>query len=165
MQILVTKRDGSVRLPEYATEGAAGFDFFIDNFKRVINAGVPEPIVNEEGQLVESIKLYPGARVLVGTGLKVAIPLGYEIQVRPRSGLALKQGITVLNSPGTIDCDYRGEIGVIIINHSKDAVELKRGQAIAQGVLNQVDRAVWANAATLPDTPRGQGGFGSTTKQ
>jgi len=102
---------------------------------------------------------------LIKTGLYVEIPLGYEIQVRPRSGLAYKKQITVLNSPGTIDADYRGEIGVILINHGLAKVEIEKGERIGQLVLNKVEQIKWNPVLALADTTRGSGGFGSTGKQ
>jgi dUTP pyrophosphatase len=110
----------------------------------------------------ETIVLNPGERILAKTGLFVEIPLGYELQVRPRSGLALKHGITVLNTPGTIDADYRGEIGVILMNHGLTVVEFKPADRIAQLVLNKVERIQWLQTESLTGTKRGQGGFGST---
>ena len=127
-------------LPAYATEGAAGMD--------VVSA--------------ENLILRPGARVAVGTGFAVAIPPGYEMQVRPRSGLALKHGISIPNTPGTVDSDYRGEVKVILINHSEDNFTIQRGDRIAQLVLTPVTLAAWEEVAELDDTARGQGGFGST---
>ncbi len=129
-----------LELPAYATEGAAGMD--------VLSA--------------EDIMLAPGARHAVATGLSVAIPAGYEIQVRPRSGLALKHGVTVPNTPGTIDSDYRGELKVIMINHGKVGFEVRRGDRIAQLVLAPVTRASWLKVDELDETARGEGGFGST---
>ncbi len=127
-------------LPGYATAGAAGMD--------VVSA--------------EDLTLAAGARHAVATGLSVAIPPGYEIQVRPRSGLALKHGISVPNSPGTIDSDYRGELKVILINHGSDAFEIRRGDRIAQLVLAPVTQASWLVVEELDETARGEGGFGST---
>mgnify|MGYP002780189497 FL=1 len=127
-------------LPRYATTGAAGMD--------VVSA--------------EDVTLAPGARHAVATGLAVAIPPGYEIQVRPRSGLALKHGITVPNTPGTIDSDYRGELKVILINHGADPFAIARGDRIAQLVLAPVVQARWQEVAELDRTDRGSGGFGST---
>ena len=127
-------------LPEYETPGSAGLDV----------------------RCTETIVLNPGERILAKTGLFVEIPLGYEIQVRPRSGLALKQGITVLNTPGTIDADYRGEIGVILMNHGLTVVEFNPADRIAQLVLNKVERIQWLQTDSLTGTKRGQGGFGST---
>ena len=107
----------------------------------------------------------PGHKLLVKTGLYVEIPIGYEIQVRPRSGLAFSKGITVLNSPGTIDADYRGEIGVILINHGDEQVILDKGERIGQLVLNKVEQINWESVLVLSDTTRGSGGFGSTGKK
>jgi dUTP pyrophosphatase len=127
-------------LPAYATEGAAGMD--------VLSA--------------EDVTIVPGGRHAVATGIAVAIPPGFEIQVRPRSGLALKHGITVPNTPGTIDSDYRGELKVILINHGADPFDVRRGDRVAQLVLAPVTRATWLEAEELDDTARGAGGFGST---
>ena len=127
-------------LPAYATDGAAGMD--------VVSA--------------EDVTLAPGARHAVATGLAVAIPPGYEIQVRPRSGLALKHGITVANAPGTIDSDYRGELKVILINHGAESFAVLRGDRVAQLVLAPVTRASWLEVEHLEETARGEGGFGST---
>lgn len=129
-------------LPAYATAGAAGVDLL---------AAVGQPVT-----------VAPGARTLIPTGLTLALPDGFEAQVRPRSGLALRHGVTVLNSPGTIDCDYRGEVGVILVNLGSEPVTFERGQAIAQMVIAPVVQVVWAEAASLPDSARGSGGFGST---
>lgn len=106
----------------------------------------------------------PGHRILVKTGLAIAVPHGYEAQVRPRSGTALKEGVTVLNSPGTIDSDYRGEIGVILYNTRHDHFVVKKGDRIAQLVVAPVVRVVWDEVSALPETTRGEGGFGSTGK-
>lgn len=127
-------------LPAYATKGAAGMD--------VVSA--------------EDVTLAPGARHAVATGLSMAIPDGYEIQVRPRSGLALKHGITVPNTPGTIDSDYRGELKVILINLGAEPFAIARGDRVAQLVLAPVVQAAWAEVAELDATTRGEGGFGST---
>lgn len=127
-------------LPAYATEGAAGMD--------VVSA--------------EDVTIAPGARHPVATGISVAIPQGYEIQVRPRSGLAFKHGITVPNTPGTIDSDYRGELKVLLINHGAEAFEIARGDRVAQLVLAPVTQAQWAEVDELDATARGAGGFGST---
>lgn len=129
-------------LPEYETPGAAGLDV----------------------KCVEDFTIDPGGRYLAKTGLFVEIPHGYEIQVRPRSGLAIKHGITVLNTPGTIDSDYRGEIGVILINHGLRSVEFSAGDRIAQLVLCPVERIQWLPVADLTGTKRGEKGFGSTGK-
>lgn len=129
-------------LPAYATEYSAGMD---------IRAAVAAPLCIEAGQ-----------HRLVGTNLAVAIPPGYELQVRPRSGLAAKYGLTVLNTPGTIDADYRGEIQIILINHGAQAYSVNRGERIAQLVLAPVARAVVEEAESLTETARGNGGFGHT---
>lgn len=113
---------------------------------------------------IHSATINPGDRLLVKTGLYVEIPIGYEIQVRPRSGLAFSKGITVLNTPGTIDADYRGEIGVILINHGHEQVYLEDGERIGQLVLNKVEQIEWEPVLALADTSRGTGGFGSTGK-
>lgn len=110
--------------------------------------------------VAKTIEIEPGGRCLIPTGLFVALPEGYEAQVRPRSGLALKQGITVLNSPGTIDADYRGEIGVILINNSLEPVRLHDGERIAQLVIAKHEQAEWDEVEELPSTDRGEGGFG-----
>ena len=129
-----------LELPAYATQGAAGMDVLA----------------------AEDVTLAPGARHAVATGLALAIPHGFEMQVRPRSGLALKFGITVPNTPGTIDSDYRGELKVILINHGNDMFEVRRGDRIAQLVLAAVTRASWLKVDELGETQRGEGGFGST---
>ena len=129
-----------LELPAYATDGAAGMD--------VVAA--------------EDVDLAPGARHAVATGLAVAIPPGFEIQVRPRSGLALKHGVTVPNTPGTIDSDYRGELKVILINLGAEPFAIRRGDRIAQLVLAPVVRASWLPVEELDETVRGEGGFGST---
>lgn len=129
-------------LPKYQTPQSAGLDLIAD--------------------LPEDVALEPGDRRLIPTGLSLEIPPGYEGQIRPRSGLALKQGITCLNSPGTIDADYRGEVGVILINHSKDRVVLKAGDRIAQLVIAPCIQANLIEVDALSNTDRGAGGFGST---
>jgi dUTP pyrophosphatase len=127
-------------LPAYATDGAAGMDVLA----------------------AEDVVLAPGARHAVATGLAFAIPIGFEIQVRPRSGLALKHGITVPNTPGTIDSDYRGELKVILINHGGEPFAVRRGDRVAQLVVAPVTRATWLKVDELDHTARGEGGFGST---
>ncbi len=131
-----------LELPAYATEGAAGLDLI---------AAVALPVV-----------LPPGGWALIPTGITLALPPGAEAQVRPRSGLALKHGVTVLNAPGTIDADYRGEIGVILVNHAREPFTVERGQRIAQLVVARYERVAWAETSQLPDTARSTGGFGST---
>jgi dUTP pyrophosphatase len=112
--------------------------------------------------LSEPMTLAPGERGLVPTGLVIALPAGYEAQIRPRSGLALKHGIALLNSPGTIDADYRGEIGVILVNHGQAPFTVERGLRIAQMVVAPVTRVIWVETEALSETARGSGGFGST---
>lgn len=127
-------------LPEYVTSQSAGMD---------LRANIEEPII-----------LAPLERKLIHTGLHIALPVGYEAQVRPRSGLALKHGITVLNTPGTIDADYRGDIGVILINLSNEPFEVKPGERIAQLVISSYEKAEWELVDTLDSTDRNDGGFG-----
>jgi dUTP pyrophosphatase len=131
-------------LPAYETTGSAGMD---------LRAAVPEDA---------PVTLAPGQRGLIPTGLKIALEHGWEAQVRPRSGLALKHGLTCLNSPGTIDSDYRGEVGVILINHGAEPFVIRRGERIAQLVLAQHAQAVVTEVESLDETARGAGGFGST---
>jgi dUTP pyrophosphatase len=132
-------------LPSYESSGAAGMD---------LRAAVDGPVV-----------LQPGERAAIPTGLTLALPHGYEGQVRPRSGFALREGVTALNSPGTIDADYRGEVKVILINHGGAAVTIARGDRIAQLVVAPVVQAVWSEVDSLDMTGRGAGGFGSTGRQ
>jgi dUTP pyrophosphatase len=132
-------------LPQYESLGAAGLDL--------------------KANISEKITLKPLERVLVKTGLFLEIPLGFEAQVRPRSGLAFKNGIAVLNSPGTIDADYRGEIGVILVNLSNDSFVIEDGERIAQLVFAKVEQAFWIEAENLSETNRGEGGFGSTGRK
>lgn len=132
------------RLPEYATSSAAGMD---------LKANTDEPIV-----------LYPMERLLIPTGLFIQLPIGYEAQIRPRSGLACKHGITVANSPGTIDADYRGEIGVCLINLSSENFVIQPGERIAQMVISKHEQVEWVEVSVLTETERGEGGFGSTGK-
>ncbi|MBR6339413.1 MAG: dUTP diphosphatase [Alloprevotella sp.] len=132
-------------LPQYATPQSAGMD---------LRAWLAEPIV-----------LHPLERALIPTGLYLALPAGYEAQVRPRSGLALKHGVTVLNTPGTIDADYRGEVGVILVNLSNEPFTVNDGERIAQLVVARHEQAVWDSVEVLPDSERGAGGFGHTGKE
>jgi dUTP pyrophosphatase len=131
-------------LPAYETAGAAAMDL-----RAAVEAGAP-------------FTLEPGARAAIPTGFCIALPQGYEAQVRPRSGLALNSGITCLNSPGTVDADYRGEVKVILANHGSEPFHISRGDRIAQMVVAPVTRASWREAETLDATARGEGGFGST---
>lgn len=129
--------------PMYATRGSSGLDLMaaLDT---------------------DYIHIWPGMRKLIQTGISIAIPEGYETVIRPRSGLAYKHGITCLNSPGTIDSDYRGPVGVILINHGEDRVRITNGERIAQMVLQEVPKVRWAEVDSLDDTDRGHGGYGST---
>ena len=140
VQVMRLPHAQDLPLPAYATHGAAGMD--------VVAA--------------EDVTLAPGARYAVATGLALAIPPGFEIQVRPRSGLALKHGISVPNTPGTIDSDYRGELKVILINHGTEPFPIARGDRVAQLVIAPVVRAAWTEVRALDETERGAGGFGST---
>ncbi|MFZ9054887.1 MAG: dUTP diphosphatase [Flavobacteriales bacterium] len=139
--VFVQNRSGHA-LPAYATESSAGMD---------VRAKLEAPVV-----------LQPGAYRLIPTGLYAALPAGTELQVRPRSGLAFKHGVTVLNAPGTIDADYRGEIGVLLINHGAQPFTVENGERIAQLVLARYERIEWKETEALPDSTRGAGGFGST---
>jgi dUTP pyrophosphatase len=129
----------------------------LPNYETIASAGM-----DLRANLSESRILKPLERSIVGTGLFIELPIGYEAQVRPRSGLAAKKGITVLNSPGTIDADYRGEIGVILVNLSNDDFEIVNGERIAQLVIAKHERAEWQQVTELSETSRGEGGFGST---
>lgn len=141
VRIQVVNR-GHQQLPAYATAQSAGMD---------LRANLAEPIV-----------LHPLERRLIPTGLHIALPEGYEAQVRPRSGLALKHGLTVLNSPGTIDADYRGEIGVVLVNLSQDDFVVNDGERIAQLVIARYEQAALVTVETLDETERGEGGYGHT---
>ncbi len=143
IKVKVINRSGNP-LPGYETIHAAGMD---------LRADLKEPVI-----------LHSGERMLIPTGLFLEIPVGYEGQVRPRSGLAFKHGITVLNSPGTIDADYRGEVKVILINHSDQPFTIQNGERIAQLVLARHEQIEWVIAEELAETQRGSGGFGSTGK-
>lgn len=146
MRIKIKKISAFAQLPEYATPGAAGFDL--------------HACLDAEKDFAV---LEPGHSMLIPTGLCMEIPLGYEVQIRPRSGLALKNQVTVLNSPGTIDCDYRGPVGIILINHGEYKFVVNHGDRIAQGVLNKVSGCAFKEVTDLDeDTLRGTGGFGST---
>jgi dUTP pyrophosphatase len=134
--------DQPVSLPQYMTEGSSGMDLF--------------------ASLKKEVTLQPGERGLIPTGISVAIPEGFEGQVRPRSGLAIRSGIGIINAPGTIDADYRGEIGVLLINFGNQPVTLRHGDRIAQLVISRVFRAIWEEADELPPTLRQAGGFGHT---
>ncbi|ACM92504.1 deoxyuridine 5'-triphosphate nucleotidohydrolase [Nautilia profundicola AmH] len=142
MKLKIKKLNQEALIPAYQTKEAAGFDL----------------------HSIEDVIIKPGERKLIGTGLAFEIEFGYEVQIRPRSGLAFKHGITVLNTPGTIDSDYRGEIKVLLINHSNEAFEIKKEERIAQAVIAPVVQAEIIEVEELSDTERGAGGFGSTGK-
>lgn len=139
-QVRITRLGQNVALPAYETAGAAGMDL----------------------RAAEDAVLKPGARLLMPTGIAMALPQGFEAQVRPRSGLAVKHGVTVLNAPGTIDSDYRGEIKVPLINHGAEDFVIARGDRIAQMVIAAVTQATWLEVDSLDETARGTGGFGSS---
>lgn len=141
MTISIVNKSGHP-LPSYQTSGSAGMDLY--------------------ASLTEDIILQPGERVLVPTGLYIAIPQGFEAQIRPRSGMAVKKGVTCLNTPGTIDSDYRGEIKVILINLSGEPQMISNGERIAQMVIARYENCIWSECDELETTERGQGGFGST---
>lgn len=143
VRVPITRLAGNdLPLPEYATAGAAGVD---------LPSAVPSPVT-----------IAPGAFLLIPCGIAIALPAGYEGQVRPRSGLANRHGVTVLNAPGTIDSDYRGEIGVLLVNHGAEPFTVTRGMRIAQLVVAPVAQAQWLNVDALPSSSRGEGGFGHT---
>lgn len=142
VDIMRLSHGSDLALPAYATAQSAGMDLLCAE--------------------ADDITIAPGARAMIATGIAIQLPSGFEAQVRPRSGLAAKHGITVLNSPGTIDADYRGEIKVILINLGVDAVTLVRGDRIAQMIIAPVTQAIWSEVETLEDSARGSGGFGST---
>ena len=143
LEVIVQKLNTEVKMPSYAHEGDAGLDLY---------------------STIDHV-LQPGSRALIPTGLKMAIPHGYEGQVRPKSGLALKHGVTVLNTPGTVDAPYRGEVGVILINlDPKTPYEIKKGEKVAQMVFNKVEYVTFTEATELAVTTRGEGGYGSTGK-
>lgn len=131
-------------LPTYATKGSSGMDL--------------------RANLQEDVVIAPGERKLISTGLKISLPEGYEAQIRPRSGLALKKGVTVLNSPGTVDSDYIGDIGVILINHGEESFTVSNGDRIAQMVIAKHETVEFEQVESLDETERGAGGFGSTGK-
>lgn len=141
MKIKIINRSAH-KLPHYETNASAGMDL--------------------RANITEAVTLEPLQRTIIKTGLFMELPVGYEAQVRPRSGLAAKKGITVLNAPGTIDADYRGEIGVILVNLSNEAFVIENGERIAQMVIAKHERADWKLVQELSDTARGEGGFGST---
>ena len=144
VKLLIKKLQKNIILPEYKTDGSSGMDL----------------MANVE----QTIKILPGEKKIISTGIMVAIPEQYEIQIRPRSGLAVKNGISVLNTPGTIDSDYRGEIKVILINLGKDIFEINKNDRIAQMIVCPIIKVELKEVESLPETVRGEGGFGSTNK-
>jgi dUTP pyrophosphatase len=144
MQVDIRRLPGNddLSLPRYMTGQAAGMDIL--------------------AAVEEAVEILPGERRLIPTGVALALPEGYEAEIRPRSGLALRHGVTLVNAPGTIDADYRGEVGVILINHGRAPFTVRRGDRIAQMVVHRVCRVVWALAGALASTERGDGGFGHT---
>jgi len=144
VKLLIKKLQKNIILPEYKTDGSSGMDL----------------MANVE----QTVKILPGEKKIISTGIIVAIPEQYEIQIRPRSGLAAKNGISVLNTPGTIDSDYRGEIKVILINLGKDIFEIKKNDRIAQMIVCPIIKVELEEVENLPETVRGKGGFGSTDK-
>ncbi len=145
IEVKITRCRAGARLPRYMTAAAAGMDLYV--------------------KLDNDVTLAPGERVLVPTGIAIALPEGYEAQVRPRSGLAIKHGVTLLNTPGTIDADYRGEISVILINHGAEDFIIKDGERVAQMIIAPVSRCQLQLADNLDETERGSGGFGHTGVQ
>ena len=144
VKLLIKKLQKNIILPEYKTDGSSGMDL----------------MANVE----QTVKILPGEKKIISTGIMVAIPKQYEIQIRPRSGLAAKNGISVLNTPGTIDSDYRGEIKVILINLGKDIFEINKNDRIAQMIVCPIIKVELKEVESLPETVRGEGGFGSTNK-
>lgn len=142
LKVKIQKISEDAIIPRYAHDGDAGMDVFS----------------------TKDCILMPNHRILIGTGLKMEIPNGYELQIRPKSGIALRNGITVLNSPGTNDSNYRGEIGVLLINHSSKPCKIEKGQKLAQFVFNKIETAKFIISEELSKTTRGEGGFGSTGK-
>ncbi|MGH1398820.1 MAG: dUTP diphosphatase [Alphaproteobacteria bacterium] len=142
VKLLPLEHAVGLQLPTYATEQSAGMDLC--------------------AALEEALEIGPGERALIPTGLSIALPAGFEAQIRPRSGLAINHGVTVLNAPGTIDADYRGEIKVILINHGQESFTVERGKRIAQMVVERYETVGWETVDTLEETTRGEGGFGST---
>lgn len=161
MEVKVINKSAN-ELPKYETPQSAGLDLRADlwsiNEKFLFDARV----VRREDNTIDHITIEPGGRALIPTELYTAIPVGYEVQVRPRSGLALKSGITVLNTPGTIDADYRNGWGVILMNQGFEPFIVKQGDRIAQAVLAKVEQIEWKEVETLDETERGLGGFGSS---
>lgn len=174
MQIQFLPLHNNVEVPQYATAGSSGFDLVAHNFKQLYSSsdqihgvhGAVRTVGDGISPTATSIILLPHSRALIGCGFKLAIPHGYEMQVRPRSGLALKQGLTIVNSPGTVDSDYRGEIGLVLLNTSEFAINIAIGERLAQGVIMKVEQVQFRviHDTSLDETDRGEGGYGSTDK-
>ena len=147
-------------MPQKSTFGAAGYDFKVHSFKKIYKENNEEFSIDDPN--IQLINLYPGERALISTGIRMKIPKGYELQIRSRSGLTLKQGLIVLNSPGTIDSDYLGDIGVILYNAGKMSQKVFIGDRICQGVFAKVEEPEFESTLTLSKTKRGNNGFGST---
>ena len=161
MTIQVIKSTAN-ELPTYGTIESAGCDIRAElslvNPKFAFNT----EILRDENDVISMLLIQPGGRCLIPSGLQIALPVGYEAQIRPRSGLALKHGISVLNAPGTIDADYRGDVGVILINHGSEPFMVQQGDRIAQMVIASHERALFVEVPELNETGRGNGGFGHT---
>lgn len=154
VKLRIKKLDEKAVIPQYAHEGDAGFDF--------------SAIVSEKdamGEYVDKVIIQPGEKYIAKTGLAMAIPMGYELQVRPRSGLAYKHGITIINSPGTVDSTYRGQVMIILLNTGTVPFEIQNGDRIAQGVINKLPIVEITEVEDLDETERGEGGFGSTGRR
>jgi dUTP pyrophosphatase len=161
MKIQVIKTTTN-ELPSYGSVEAAGCDLRADLWSIKEKFLFETEIVRNEDSTVKGLLIHPGGRALISTGLQIALPVGYEAQIRPRSGLALKNGISVVNSPGTIDSDYRGDIGIILINHGFEPFMVEQGDRIAQMVIVKHEQAEFVEVQELDETSRGDGGFGHT---
>lgn len=149
-------------LPSYGSVEAAGCDLRADLWSIKEKFLFDTEIIRNEDNTVKGLLINPGGRALIPTGIQMALPVGYEAQIRPRSGLALKNGISIVNSPGTIDSDYRGDVGIILINHGFEPFMVEQGDRIAQMVITQHTRVEFVEVEELSDTDRGDGGFGHT---
>lgn len=149
-------------LPKYSIEGSAGMDLRAD-FSRISKEN-PLTVYGDVDYTEQiEVTLYPGSRMLIPTGLKIALPEGYEARIQPRSGLALKNGISIVNTPGCVDANYRGEIGIILINHGLKPFTIKHGDRVAQMIVSKTEYVEFEQVEELDDTNRGSGGFGSTS--
>lgn len=161
MKIQVIKTTTN-ELPSYGSVEAAGCDLRADLWSIKEKFLFDTEIIRNEDSTVKGLLIHPGGRALISTGIQIALPVGYEAQIRPRSGLALKNGISVVNSPGTIDSDYRGDIGIILINHGFEPFMVEQGDRIAQMVIVKHEQAEFVEVQELDETSRGDGGFGHT---